>query len=164
MQMPVGYTEQDVIAIMEKCVNVFVKKYKKQIRDKDDLKQQGRLFGLEALHKFDATKGSLDGFLYTHIRNKLLDFIRNSNTRKNSPNKASQLDMDVKDEDSFLNDISYYDLSSYIKENIPLCFRADYLRMMDNAPLSNSKKKKVREVVLELLKERLCPITLKEAL
>lgn len=154
--MPEGYTEQQVIAIMDKCVNVFMVRYKIVPRDRDDLKQQGRLFGLEALSqdKFDPERAKLDAFLYTHIRNKLLDYIRNSNTLKNSPNKASQLDIDIKDEESFFNDISYYDLSSYIKENIPLCFRADYLRMIDNAPLSNTKKKKVREIVLELLQER----------
>lgn len=52
----------------------------------DDIKQQARMFALEALGRYNPNvKHTLDNFLYTHVRNRLINFKRDNYIRDKLP-------------------------------------------------------------------------------
>lgn len=55
--------------------------------DLDDIRQQARLFALEALPDYDGVR-DLANFLFTHVRNRLLNFQRDKLRRNDPPCKA----------------------------------------------------------------------------
>ena len=49
VQIPKGMTEEEVLSIIESVVNVLAFNFKFGYFDLDDMKQQGRMYALEAL-------------------------------------------------------------------------------------------------------------------
>lgn len=84
--MPEGHTEKQVLDIIEKIVGILAGKFRFGYFDTDDIKQQGRLFAIEALPRFDKTRNhTLDNFLYRHVRNRLVNYKRDNYTRREFP-------------------------------------------------------------------------------
>lgn len=86
MKIPKGYTEAQVLEIIEKIVNTLASSFRFGYMDVDDLKQEGRIFALELIEKdkYDPTK-PLENFLYTHVRNRYLNFKRDKFSRYEPP-------------------------------------------------------------------------------
>ena len=81
-----GYDEGQVLEVIEKVVGILSNKFRFGYYSIDDLKQEGRLFCLEALSRFDPNKGfTLDNFLYRHVRNRFINFKRDNYKRNESP-------------------------------------------------------------------------------
>lgn len=57
-------------------ITAIVSRFRFRRRDKQDASQEAHLAVLEALPKFDPSKGSLHAFISTIARNKLIDFRR----------------------------------------------------------------------------------------
>lgn len=87
MQLPAGYTETQVLAIIENIVDSLACKYRMPGLDRDELAQEIRVFCLEALPRYDGSKGSLDALLYQHCRNRLLNLMRDRVRRHDAPCK-----------------------------------------------------------------------------
>lgn len=86
MFIPQGYTEKQVLEIIDRIVNLLGAKFRFGYYDTDDIKQEGVIFGMEALERFDHSKGyTLDNFLYTHIRNRMISLKRDKYVRHESP-------------------------------------------------------------------------------
>lgn len=95
MICPAGYTETEIIAIIDRIVDLLKDKFVFGYIDKEDLRQQGRLFAIEAMSKYNdaffvkengvARKTTIDNFLYRHIRNRFINFKRDNYTRYQSP-------------------------------------------------------------------------------
>lgn len=89
MKIPKGYSEQQVLDIIDNVVNRLARKFRFGHYDVDDLKQEGRCEALEVLasNKYDETR-PLENFLYTHIRNRYINLQRNKFSRREIPCKT----------------------------------------------------------------------------
>lgn len=84
MKMPKNYTEGEFVAIVDKIMDYLAPLFTFGYYGVDDIRQEGFLYAVEALSRYDKTKAaSLDRFLFTHIRNRLLNLKRNKLSRPN---------------------------------------------------------------------------------
>ena len=76
--LPVGVSEAEVLTTIERVVNLLGPKFQLPCEQRDDVFQQARLFAWEGIceGRFDPERGSLDGFLYRHVRNRLMNRVR----------------------------------------------------------------------------------------
>ena len=77
-------TEDDVISIINKVANRLANRFKFGYHDIEDMKQQARLFALEALSSYDEVR-PLENFLWTHVHNRLFNFKRDKYERIEKP-------------------------------------------------------------------------------
>lgn len=84
MLMPKGYTEQQVLEIIEGVVNRLARKYVFGYYDIEDIKQEGRQMALKCLPKYDGVR-PLENFIYTHVHNRLFNLRRDEYERLNKP-------------------------------------------------------------------------------
>jgi hypothetical protein len=81
MRIPKGYTEQQIVNIITDIGNKIAPNFTFGYYDKDDIKQEIFIFGLEALKRFKPDKGELSSFLSKHIKNRLLNLKRDKVAR-----------------------------------------------------------------------------------
>lgn len=81
-----GYTEQEVLTIIEKVVTVLAPNFTFGHYDVSDIKQEGTIMALEAIDKdkYDSSR-PLENFLYTHVKNRLINLKRNKFARHEPP-------------------------------------------------------------------------------
>lgn len=88
MFIPEGLTEKDVLMLIDQVVNSLAANFRFGYFDIDDMKQQGRLFAIEALPRFNTSRNhTLDNFLYTHVRNRFINYKRDNYFRNDIPCK-----------------------------------------------------------------------------
>ena len=86
MIVPEGFTEKEVFAIIEQVVSSIASKFRFGSYETEDLKQEGRIFAMECLPRFDAGKGaSLKTFITTHLRNQFINLQRKYHVRHQPP-------------------------------------------------------------------------------
>lgn len=92
IKVPSGLTEEKVLEIIEVVVRYLAPSFQFGYFDVEDMKQEGRLFCLEALDDFDITKSSktdpaeaLLAFFKTHVRNRYLNLRRKNLSRSEQP-------------------------------------------------------------------------------
>tara|TARA_R110000824_G_scaffold9415_10_gene42212 strand:- start:24674 stop:25285 length:612 start_codon:yes stop_codon:yes gene_type:complete len=78
-------TEEEVLSIIESVVNVLAFNFKFGYFDLDDMKQQGRMYALEALPRYKPEIGNLYNFLRSHVRNRFLNLQRDKLSRHQPP-------------------------------------------------------------------------------
>ena len=82
MKIPKGMTEDEVLSSIDLVANRLASKFRFGYHSIDDMKQQARIFALEALDIYDNTKGTtLDTFLWLYVRNRLCNFKRDNYER-----------------------------------------------------------------------------------
>lgn len=82
-----GYTEEEILAIIDRVVKTLAKNFTFGYYDDVDLHQEGFIFALEGIEKFDS-KRPLENFLYSHIRNRFSNLRRNKFSRLEPPCKT----------------------------------------------------------------------------
>lgn len=75
---------EEELKIIDKVVNRLAPKYKFGYFDIEDIKQQGRLFALQAMDKYDPAQ-PLENFLCVHVKNRLINFKRDNYCRIEPP-------------------------------------------------------------------------------
>ncbi len=80
-------TEAEFVGIADKIVCLLASKFKFGYFDVDDIKQYGRLYAWQALDSYDASR-PLENFLYTHIKNRLINLKRDKYSRNDPPCKT----------------------------------------------------------------------------
>ena len=83
MLLPSGVSQEQFLTATEKVVNILASSFTFGYFERDDIKQQARLFAIEAMARYDPSR-PLDNFLYSHIRNRLINF-RRDKFRRNDP-------------------------------------------------------------------------------
>lgn len=83
MQLPPGMTETEVLEKIEHAVRLLAPSFVFGFYDVDDIKQQARIFGMEAIPRYD-TGRPLENFMFSHIKNRLINF-RRDNYKRNDP-------------------------------------------------------------------------------
>ncbi len=77
--------EKTVVEVLDRIADRFAAKFRFGYHDIDDMKQQARLFALEALPRYTEGKGPLENFLSVHVRNRLINFKRDNYHRFQAP-------------------------------------------------------------------------------
>lgn len=87
MIVPKGYTEAQVLAIIEQVVHMLARAFRFGVLyDTEDMAQQARLFAVEALQteKYDDTR-PLDSYIFISVRNRLINLRRDKYNRYETP-------------------------------------------------------------------------------
>jgi DNA-directed RNA polymerase specialized sigma24 family protein len=89
MKLPPGKTEEEVVESITRIVKILAKKFRFGFHSVEDLKQEGAFEAIKVLNKglYDPSR-PLDNFLYTHIRNRLINFKRDHAGRNEPPCKT----------------------------------------------------------------------------
>ncbi len=77
--------EKEVLGVIDRVVNILAFNFKFGYFDIDDMKQQGRMYALEALPRYNPDMGNLHNFLRSHIRNRFLNLHRDKLSRHQPP-------------------------------------------------------------------------------
>jgi hypothetical protein len=87
LDLPEGITETDFINMTDKIVRSIAMKFRFGYHSNEDMMQQGRFIAIKAISdgKFDESKGSLESFLWSHIRNRLSNYKRDNYERPDLP-------------------------------------------------------------------------------
>ena len=86
MIYPHGLTEEEVMAAMNKAVALLAQTFSFGYFDSDDIRQEAYIFGLESLPRYDPSR-PLENFLYSHMKNSLINFKRDKYHRTDPPCK-----------------------------------------------------------------------------
>jgi Sigma-70 region 2 len=86
MYIPPGMTEEQVLAAIEKVVSSLAAKFRFGYYEIDDMRQEARAKAIQLINekKYDTSR-PLENFLYTHVRNRLLNFKRDNYKRSEPP-------------------------------------------------------------------------------
>lgn len=86
MKLPPNMSEDQVVEIIYRVVNTLAKKFRFGFSTTEDIRQEGARFAIEALNggKYDPTR-PLENFLYTHVRNRLINYKRDHYIRNEPP-------------------------------------------------------------------------------
>ena len=71
---------------MDKAIALLAQTFVFGYFDSDDIRQEAYIFGLEALPRYDPSR-PLENFLYSHIKNRLINFKRDKYHRTDPPCK-----------------------------------------------------------------------------
>lgn len=80
MKIPSGYTEAQILKIIEKICNRLASKYKFGIYDSDDIKQEAFIIALNALEDYSDSI-TIEAFLSVRIKSRLKDLFRDRFSR-----------------------------------------------------------------------------------
>tara|TARA_Y100000310_G_scaffold237235_1_gene240505 strand:+ start:1077 stop:1709 length:633 start_codon:yes stop_codon:yes gene_type:complete len=84
MRIPKNMTEDEVLEIIDKISGRLAYKFRFGYHGIDDIKQQGTLFAIEGMDKYDESR-PLENFLWTHVRNRLFNYKRDNFERPDRP-------------------------------------------------------------------------------
>ena len=85
MQIPPGMTEEEVIEVINRILSTLSYNFKFGYFGIDDMKQEGWVYAIEALPKYNPEIAPLENFLRTHIRNRFLNLKRDKLSRHQPP-------------------------------------------------------------------------------
>jgi DNA-directed RNA polymerase specialized sigma24 family protein len=147
------------------------------IYDSDDMIQEAIILGMDCVSRYDPERGPFENFVATHISNRLRTFVRKHSVRnapdvpKSSldyvhwersfgPKKRLQEALPLDDVSSSLtteidiiNQLSMEDIQRAIDKNLPVEYRADYLRMLNNVHVPKGRRNKIKEILISILAE-----------
>lgn len=88
MKIPAGKTEDEVLEAIERAASILAPTFPFGYYDIDDIKQEARLESLLLIEggQYDPSK-PLDNFIYSNMRNRLINLQRNKLKRSDSPCK-----------------------------------------------------------------------------
>lgn len=84
MELPPEVSEKELLAAINNAVRVLAPSFTFGIYDLEDIRQEARMFGLEAVKRWDRIR-PLENFLYSHIRNRLINLKRDKFRRNDPP-------------------------------------------------------------------------------
>jgi hypothetical protein len=86
VKLPPGMTESQVAEVIYRVVDTLANKFRFGFHSSEDIRQEGARFAIEALNKgsYDPSR-PLENFLYTHMRNRLINYKRDNYVRNEPP-------------------------------------------------------------------------------
>ena len=85
MNLPAGVSEKTLLAAIDKIGGILSAKVSFGSHTEDDIRQMVAVFALEALPRYDSTKGNIEGYLYRHCANRLSNARRDETGARNDP-------------------------------------------------------------------------------
>jgi DNA-directed RNA polymerase specialized sigma24 family protein len=167
MIVPEGYTEQQTIDTIKEISRKLSYKYVFTPYTQEDIAQEAFMFGMGSLGGYDAARGTLSTFLYTAIGNELKNFKRKMYQRPEKPNIAKlnviqPIALDVVDDEresgmwawgQILEEQEMNEMIEIIDRELPVYFRADYLRMRQDVYVPKPQREAVIQSILQILEK-----------
>lgn len=166
---------KEVLLLIDDIVNRLAPTFTFGYYDEDDLKQEGRIFAMEALPRYNPNRDtSLKTFLYNHVRNRYLNLKRDKYARpapknikdeelekwlKRNSSKRSLIDtLDISDDRNEpyspeYDLIQHKEMLRIIDIHLPVEYRGDYRCLIEDVKLPKSRRVKILEVLKEILNE-----------
>lgn len=85
MKIPDGYTEEQLISEIEHVTHALAAHMSFGYHEVDDMAQEGFVFALEGLEKFDHRRANLTTYLYWYVRSRFINMRRRELTRMTPP-------------------------------------------------------------------------------
>ena len=169
-----GEVPQDILDLLLKICGQMAPRHLFPGRDIDDMIQQGMLICLESLHKWDGVR-PLENFMRVHLSRRYRNYKRDNYCRyerTTNPDRAARLAKDNKNRQNIMSpmdlgdvanmisspsrvheDVAYDELISFLKKELPVNLRGDFLRMLDETHIPPARRDKVREAVSIILEK-----------
>jgi DNA-directed RNA polymerase specialized sigma24 family protein len=204
MYLPPNVTETEFLRATEKVTRMLCNSFKFGYYDINDIKQQAAVFAIEGMHAYDPSR-PLDNFLYTHIRNRLINFRRDKYRRNDPPcldchnslpgetlhadkhyceryqnwldrNAAKQnilnpLDLqnisddrepNTRSESTVLDQLETDEILQMIDLKLDVELRSVYLQMRAGENVPKSKREAVERAIVEIVKDNIECLSLRE--
>lgn len=84
MNYPPGVTEEQFLDAVNKACDILARSFAFGFYDADDIRQEASVFAIEAIQRYDRSR-PLANFIYTHIKNRLINFKRDRFHRNDPP-------------------------------------------------------------------------------
>jgi len=84
MKVPPGYTEDQIVQIIDRIGGRLADIFRFGYHEREDMKQEAAVLALEGLDSYDKVR-PLENFLWVHIKNRLHNFKRNNYARPDKP-------------------------------------------------------------------------------
>lgn len=85
MKIPQGFSENQVVKVIEKALSGLCSKFRFGYFEKEDMEQEGWVFAIDALERYSEDKGVLENYLRVHIRNRFITLRRDKLSRYEPP-------------------------------------------------------------------------------
>jgi DNA-directed RNA polymerase specialized sigma subunit len=148
--------ESEVVSQIMAIVDRIAPKYSFNGYSVDDIKQEAFIICMDALDRYDPNR-PLENFLSVHLSNRLKNFVRDNYFTKNDDDSKKKLlsaksiisdDVSMEETD-YIENVDINDIKQLIDKHLPMTYRADYLKIINNVYVP----KKRREEVLEFIKQ-----------
>jgi DNA-directed RNA polymerase specialized sigma subunit len=159
MKIPPNMTRQQVIDKIQLVVNRISPKYIFQGYEVDDIKQEAFIICMNALERYKPEIGPLENFLSINLSNRLKNFIRDNFYKKDDLEKKKimspvPLSFDqISHEDNNILNFPLKELSDLVDKNLPIDYRADYLKLMNNISISKKRKLEIIDLIKKIAQE-----------
>lgn len=166
-------TESEVLAVINDVVISLSSTFEFGYYEREDLQQEGRIFALEGLPRWDITKGaSLKTFLYNHVKRRFINLKRNKYQRpvpkdisedklerllkrndiKRSLMETAESSDDDKNKSFESSDaIQQRELFSLIDRQLPVELRSDYRCILEDVKIPKHRRDRVIVALKEIL-------------
>jgi DNA-directed RNA polymerase specialized sigma24 family protein len=165
-------TESEVLSIIDDVVIALSSTFEFGYFDKEDLQQEGRIFALDGLTRWDIKKGaSLKTFLYQHVKRRFINLKRNKYQRpvpkditedklerllkRNDIKRSLMETAESSDEDNksfeFADAMQQKEMFSLIDRCLPVELRADYRCIMEDVRIPKHRRDRVILALKEIL-------------
>lgn len=161
---------------VDKTVSILARTFKFGYFSFDDMLQQGRLFALEALPRWDGIR-QLENFIYSHVRNRFINFRRDYFCRNDPPptGQIEQFNLWVKRNqqkqalaqpafqhplppvgaESVYHATDLKDTLEKVDQNLPPDLRVTYLQMRSGLTVPGHLRQKVETTIKTILSDLL---------
>lgn len=150
-------------------------KFAFDIYEASDMIQEAIMLGMECVQRYDSDRGPFENFVARHINNRLRTFVRKHSPRPEPDVPTSSLDyihwdrsfgskkrlqealpLDlVQDEivasTDVLDELALDEVQNIIDCQLPVIYRADYLRMLQNVHVPKARRDKIKQIILHIL-------------
>lgn len=158
-----------------RVANRIAPKFAFNIHDAEDMVHEAILLGMECVERYDIERGPFENFCATHINNRLRTFVRKHSPKgepdvptssleyvhwhrsfasKKKLQEALPLDL-VQDEvvshTNFIDDMALDEIQRLIDCQLPVIYRADYIRMLNDVHVPKARREKIKAIILKIL-------------
>lgn len=161
-----GYTEEEVLSIIEELSTVYANKYAFSYYSVDDLRQECFIMAVEGLHKYNG-EFALRNFLSVHLRNRILNLKRKilKRTEKESTrfDQAKTLIVSPINIDDVSSDteaslqteqksnLYYEEMVNILNNELPPDYRLYLLKLYSGQKISKFHKDRLKTMAQEIL-------------
>jgi|TARA_B100000497_G_C7631152_1_gene379357 RNA polymerase sigma factor (sigma-70 family) len=159
MKIPKNMSEEQVYDTIFNIIERISHKYTFHGYEVEDIQQEAFIICVDALNRYDE-KRPLENFLSVNLSNRLKNFIRDNHFVKNNNHKKKIKQPYALVSENIINEkfdldqiIEHKEIFDLIDDQLPSNLREDYLKIINDIPISKSKKEKIFETIRSIVED-----------